>query len=287
MDQSEATARRAASPVAIPQDADARPGMEFPDMHRMCHLVVNRSRVRTVPAAAAGLILVALFVPAARGDLIRPDASQAFPDMSGDIVGTQNYVYDSNTQTGLFRVSNAPSLLAVGPEASSEFFVTDTPDTVRRQTLQVKLDPSGNLLSDPSNSYALYGSVTVQGRTYSGLLLEGTPTGFGYARQNPQAPTMSVFDVNMKLSGGLLKDFYGPDAYLRVITEANSTFDGTFNRSFQGLKAMTNVRGYNAPSPVAVPENSTFMVVLAFGGAGVLYRRRRRAFTPRELTRPA
>jgi hypothetical protein len=248
-------------------------------MHRMrCNVaMVGLTLSLTASLGAVGI---------ARADLIRPNASQAFPDLSGDIVGTQNYVYNPSTQTGTFQVNNTPTLLALGAKASSEYFVTDSPETVRSQSLQLKLDPNGRLLNDSGNSYTLYGTVSFGGKTYSGLLLQGTPTAFGSARQNPQTPANSVFDVNLTVNGGLLKNLYGPDAYLRIITGANTTFENSFATSFQGLNTITNVRAYNSPNPpTPVPEPSTLVVVLACGGAGILYRRKRR-IPPRELSAP-
>jgi hypothetical protein len=170
-------------------------------------------------------------------------------------------------------VRNAPILLATGPDPANESFVNDTSSVVRSQTLQVKLDANGNLVKDPGNSFSVYGSVTVNGQIYSGLLLQGTPTQFGFQPQSAgHAP--SVFDLSLTLTGGALKPLYGPDAYLSVITEAGSTFAGTFAANFSGEKAYTNVRAYNAPSPNAIPEPATIYVLLACGGAGLLYRRR-------------
>ena len=247
-------------------------------MHRMRRPLAKVGKTLTL-AAVLGLVPAT----AARAALIRPDASQSFPDLSGDIVGTQSYVYDPTTGTGTFQVNNTPTLLATGPQPSSEFYVNDLAATARSQSLQATLDSSGNLVNDPGNSYKLYGSVTVNGQTYSGLLLQGTPTGFGWAPPNPSTPTMSVYDLNMTITGGLLQQAYGGSAYMRVIAETNSTFNGTFDQSFLGLKAMTNVRSYTAPSPAPVPEPSTFAILLAFGGVGVAYRHRRRrsaAFDP-------
>ena len=123
----------------------------------------------------------------------------------------------------------------------------------------------------------------VNGRTYDGLLLQGTPTAFGYANPNPQMPTMSVYDLNMNLTGGLLKEAYGADAYLRIIAETNSTFAGSFTRDFDGRKLLSNTRAYNAPNPSPIPEPSTFAILLGLGGAGLVYQNRRR-ITLRDLT---
>ena len=51
----------------------------------------------------------------AQGDLIRSSPSRSFPDIAGDIVGTQTYTYDPVTQTGIFHVVNAPHLISLGP----------------------------------------------------------------------------------------------------------------------------------------------------------------------------
>jgi hypothetical protein len=234
-------------------------------------------------AATFALALTPLLAPAAaRGDLIRPNAAQAFPDLSGDIVGTQSYSYDPTSQTGIFQVKNTPTLLATGPNPADETYINDPQSQARSQSIQVTLDSQGHLVNSAGNSYSLYGSVTVGGQTFSGLLLQGTPTQFGWAQQNPQAPGMSVYDLNVALTGGLLKQVYGPDAYVRVIAETNSTFANSFTTNFQGLKALTNVRGYDAPGPTPVPEPSTLAVLLAFGGAGLFYRHRRR-ISPEDL----
>jgi hypothetical protein len=223
-----------------------------------------------VPVASASVWLT----PEVHGALIRPDAAQSFPDLAGDIVGTQSYTYNSSTNTGVFQVQSAPSLLALGPQTSSEYYVYDLANQARSQSLQVTLDSNGQLVNSATNSYSLYGSVTVNGQNYNGLLLQGTPTAFGFAPPNPAAPTMGVYDVNIALTGGLLEQMYGGSAYMRIISETNSTFSGSFTENFSGLKTMTNVRSYNPPAPAPIPEPSTFAVLLACGGAGLLYRRR-------------
>jgi hypothetical protein len=238
-------------------------------MHRMRHYFAKIGPT-LVLAAVLGQPSVT------RADLIRPGATQSFPDLSGDIVGNQTYSFDPSTQTGLFQVNNAPALLATGPQVSSEHTINDLPAQSRSQSVQLKLDASGHLINDASNSYALYGSVIVDGKTFSGLLLQGTPTQFGWASPTSTPLGMAVYDLNLTLTGGLLKQVYGPDAYVRIITETNSTFDGTFTKSFLGLKPLTNVRAYNAPVPAPIPEPSTFAILLACGGAGLLYHRRRR-----------
>ena len=66
---------------------------------------------------ALALVVIALGILSshARGDLIRSSPSRSFPDIAGDIVGSQTYTYDPVTQTGLFQVVNAPHLISLGP----------------------------------------------------------------------------------------------------------------------------------------------------------------------------
>ena len=235
-------------------------------MHRMRSFMAKAGLTWFLAAALGGS-------NAARGDLIRPDAAQSFPDLAGDIVGTQVYTYSSGAPSGTFRIDNAPTLLATGPSLSSEAYVYDLSSGQRSQSLQLKLDPSGNLVSDAGNSYSVYGTVTLAGQTFSGLLLEGTPTQFGFLPYNPKSPTTSTFDLNLTLTGGLLKQIYGPDAYMRITTETNSSFTGTFAQSFSGSKVITNVRSYNSLAVTPIPEPSTFLVLLVCGAAGFGFRR--------------
>ena len=143
---------------------------------------------------------------AARADLYRPNATQSFPDLASDIVGSQAYLYDANAQTGTFVVNNAPSLIATAPNQSSEFNVYDPPGQPRSETIQVKLDSNGKLVADPGNTFSVYGSVTIDGKSFTGLLLQGTPTVFGWAAPAPGTPTGSNFDMNVSLTGGLLME---------------------------------------------------------------------------------
>jgi len=250
-------------------------------MHR------TRCQLRRVGLTALAFAGIAPLVtmPAALAGLIRPGATQSFPDLSGDIVGTQTYQYDPATRTGTFQVDNTPTVLATGPQAGGEFYINDLPAQARSQVLLVKLDGNGALIADAGNHYSLYGSTTVGGTTYSGLLLQGTPTQFGAAMPSAATPGTSVYDANIALTGGLLKPAYGDEAYLRVIAETNSTFTGVFDQNFVGLKAMTNVRSYDAPNASPIPEPSTCLVVLACGGAGLLFRGRLRV-PVRELMPP-
>ena len=226
-------------------------------MHRMRYLLTKAGLTFVLAAAVVGP------ADSARAALIMPNATQSFPDLASDIVGSQVYTYDPTSQTGSFVVNNAPSLIALGPNQASELEVTDLPGLSRSETISVKLDSNGNLVNSSTNSFSVYGSVTIDGKTLSGLLLQGTPTAFGWAPPDKNVPTQSVFDMNVNLTGGLLQQAYGSSAYIRITSELGSTFTGSFAQNFLGLKTMTNVRSYNDLSPTPIPEPSTFAILLA------------------------
>ena len=211
--------------------------------------------------------------PAAHADLLRPGATQSFPDIAGNINGKLGYTYDSASGLGVLQVNNAPSILAIGPNQSDEVYVNDMPGQARSETLQVMLDGLGQFRAgNPGNTFSMYGSVTVHGQTYSGLLLQGTPTGFGFAQPGGMPAGTAAFDVNVALTGGLLKEVVGPDAYIRIAPEIGSTFTGAFYQNFSGQKVWTNVRDITprsprrSPSPRPTPSSSSAVVPRASSG---------------------
>jgi len=239
-------------------------------MHRMHHITV-----------LFGLVTTSLLWHAApaSASLLNPNAARAYPDIAADINGVVSYSYDSSTQTGLFHVSNTPYLIAIGPNSSQEFDISPNGDTgVRSQQLSVTLDSNGNFLPSTQNMYALYGTVTVNGTTYSGTLLQGTPTAFGsQSLASLGINASSIFDVNLAITGGALAAYFGSTAYMRISPELASTFSGAFNSDFSALKATSNTRTYSNPVPFPVPEPSTwFVVAMGVGGLAVRGRGRRR-----------
>ena len=236
-------------------------------MHRMRRLAVGA-------ALALGTLS---FAATSEAGLLKPDAARAYPDIAADINGVVSYTYNASTQTGNFHLTNTPYLIAGGPSASSEFGVVPNGDGIRQQVLNVSLDKNGNLLAGPSNTYALYGTITADGQTFSGLLLQGTPTAFGSQDLGPVGIQGSdVFDFNIAVTGGALAGYFGSEAYMRLTPELNSTFVGKFDENFAASKATSNTRSYGSPHPFPIPEPTTLLFLVA-GGAGLLFRRRLRA----------
>ncbi len=240
-------------------------------MHRMRSLIAT---------AGVTLACVLVFVSPAPAELIRPKTVRAYPDIAADINGVQTYTYDPVTETGTFQVTNTPYLLAVDPSKAGELQIEPNDDGTRRQVVSLMLDRNGHLVEDPENSYALYGTVVLAGQTFSGLLLEGKPTAFGARVLGSDTGSedhsgKDVFDLNMKITGGVLADRFGPDLYMKIVPRAN-TFDGQFTRDFSGRAARSNTRAYQ--SSKNVPEPSSLLILLACGAGLALWRGRLRVF---------
>jgi hypothetical protein len=234
-------------------------------MLRMPSVKLKHATVMTL------LIVSGAWLPA-RADLIRPKASSTYPDIAGDIVGSQTYTFDPISQTGMFQVSNSPQLIALGPSGKDMMSVTPDQEGTLSQTLRLMLNQNGQIVDNPENRFQLYGSVVIGSQIYNGLLLEGTPTTFGV--QTEPRMTLSganAFDLNVKITGGQLAQAFGSEAYFRVIPQANSTFQGSFASSFSGEKPLTNLRALQGHLPSAIPEPSAFIVFLTAGG-GIIAR---------------
>jgi hypothetical protein len=229
------------------------------------------------------------FQPPAWADLIRAAPGRSFPDIAGDIGGSQTYIYDPATQTGTFALVNAPHLISLGPSVKDLIPMQPNSDGTLYQSLKLKLDHRGRLVDSPLNRFEIRGSVIINDRVYEGVLLEGTPTAFGIAEADrPEVNTPDVFGLNMRIDGGLLANTFGTEAYLRIIPQANSTFTGEFTCDFSGEKPMTNLlaldRRLSAPgleSPTVIGLILVGAALLAWPIALSLARTARRRSDPR------
>jgi hypothetical protein len=228
-----------------------------------------------INAAKVGLALiaVALFQSTARGDLLHPPAGgQSYPDIEGAMNGNQTCTYNAATQTGLFQYNDTPFVLMLGPKSSDEYTIEPNTDGTRSQTLSLTLDQSGQVVNTPSNGYSLYGTVVVAGQTFNGLLLQATPTAFGW-----QSGSATSFDMNLTVTGGALAQAFGPELYLQLHPSLSTTFDGTFTSNFSTSTDCSSVVGPNSPVPSPVPEPATLVVLIACGAGLFANQRFRRA----------
>ena len=234
-------------------------------MHRMRRLIV--------PSVLALLAVSAACRPADASLILNPQ-TPSVPDINGGVLTDKlSYTYDPTSQTGQFQLTNRPGAIT---NATDSYDITADAAGVRTEVLGLTLDKAGNLVATGKNSYSLVGSIDAGGQHFSGVLLTGTPTQFGWAiPDSVNNRGTGTFDLNMNVTGGLLQKFFGPDAYMRIDTVLQSTFQGQFDQSFTGTKPLTNTRAYHSPQPFPIPEPTTLVVVL-IGGAGVTYRHRRR-----------
>jgi hypothetical protein len=212
--------------------------------------------------------------------LIRSSPSRSFPDIAGDIVGSQTYTYDPVSQTGIFHLVNAPHLISLGPTVKEMVQMLPNHDGTLTQSLKMTLDRNGRLVKNPDNTFEIHGTVVIGERTYQGLLLKGTPTAFGAVTLDDSAPRSNrseVFDLNMKITDGELKDAFGGEAYLRIRPQAGSTFDGRFTTDFSSNKPLTNLQALRTGLPAAVPEPSALVTFLTLSASALVYRYRRRS----------
>lgn len=216
------------------------------------------------------LLIAAASQPAARADLIRAAPGRSFPDIAGDIGGSQTYVYDPATQTGTFALINAPHLISLGPSVKD--LVPMQPDRhgTLTQTLELKLDRCGRLIQSPLNRFEIFGTVTINDKVYEGLLLRGRPTAFGLAERGRAAEKdPEVFGLNVEIDGGQLREAFGPEAYLRIIPQANSTFRGEFTCDFSAEKPLTNLLALDHQLSASWMGPISMIAAVA-GGAGLL-----------------
>lgn len=242
-------------------------------MQRIC---ITESRVSVL----LFLIVLANAWSSARGDLIRSVPGRSFPDIAGDIVGAQTYTYDPTTQTGVFEVVNAPHLISLGPSVQDMVDMRPDADGTLSQMLKMRLDRHGRLVKSADNTFQIRGSVVIGDKTYQGLLLEGKPTAFGAdVQETPAAKNKKpeVFDLNMEITGGQLAEAFGKQAYLRIVPQAGTTFNGEFTVDFTSEKPLTNLRSARGKLPASVPEPTVLLTLLTFG-AGALALRVRRHF---------
>ncbi len=215
----------------------------------------------------ASLLLASALTPA-RADLIRAAPGRSFPEIAGDVSGSQTYVFDPATQTGTFALINAPHLISLGPSGRDLIPMGPDSDGTLMQWVQLKLDRSGRLIESPLNRFEIRGTVVINNQTYEGLLLAGRPIAFGRAGQaRDLLKDPESFGLNMQIEGGKLAEAFGSEAYLRIIPQANSTFHGEFTQDFSGEKPLTNLFAVETTSDPGLALPLGMASVLAFGVA--------------------
>ncbi|MBJ6723708.1 SdrD B-like domain-containing protein [Geomesophilobacter sediminis] len=151
-----------------------------------------------------------------------------YPQISyniGSVTPATTYSYDGTT--GVLTVTAAP----LSYRASS----TATPVLVngtKSLSITVHLDATGKLIPNVAgDNITVIGTVVAGGQTYTGTLLTGKPTAFGFFNSTT---TTDTFDFRFSTTDGTLKSaFTGKDIGV-TLTSESSTFNGSFAAGFQG-----------------------------------------------------
>jgi hypothetical protein len=133
-----------------------------------------------------------------------------------------------------FVINSVPVAASFHPFDNQPFTPAGT-DSSPTLSISILVDSSGNLTGVPtSRDLVIRGTVTDAGTliTYTGDLLTGTVTGFGYLNQ---APGQSAFDFTFSVTGGSMASFYPTGNQIGVTVDSElSTFTGSFALPFNG-----------------------------------------------------
>ena len=236
-------------------------------------------RMRSV-IARAGLVLPMLWIGGAwipaHADLIRPKPGRAYPDIAGDIVGTQTYQYDPATRTGIFSLINAPHLISLGPADKDLVPMQPRKDGTLTQSLTMKLDGKGRLVESPDNMFEIRGSVVIGRRDLRGHPpAVADPRRSGWPVRNPRRGTPPTSSIS---TWRLPEENSPSSSATRLISGSpprrTAPSEGNFTSSFSAEKPRTNLRALK-DLPTTVPEPTPLITLLTCGMGFLVYRLRR------------
>jgi hypothetical protein len=201
------------------------------------------------------LMIILLIAGSARATLIGVDLG--LPDIISNSTGS--YQYNSGTQ--LF--TSTAQALAITFDGT-----TVIPITNGSYSVQFYVDNSGNFLHGVTGyDSTISGTFTYGTKTYSGTLIEGEVTNFGW--QNIPGYKYAFFDFSFDFKDGALNDFYAASGNKGgdIFTSESSNFTGNWNGDHSGTK----VKYDTAP----VPEPTTILLFgLGIVGIAIFGRRR-------------
>jgi hypothetical protein len=176
------------------------------------------------------------------------------PDITSNSTG--KYSYDAGTN--LFSSTATPFIITFDG-------INFTPITGGSYSAKFYVNESGNFAGGVDGyDLIISGSFSYGGKDYSGTLIAGEVTNFGWL--NIPGP-YAIFDFSFDATGGALKDLYN-GAWGDVLTSESSTFTGNWNKSHSGKK----VKHDTAP----LPEPDTILL-FGFGIVGIaVFGRRKR-----------
>jgi hypothetical protein len=176
--------------------------------------------------------------------------------------------YDPVSQ--IFSVSATPSGIQF---SQTESVLPILPVPSRSLSIRVKVDNAGALVGSvgPGPDLVISGRVThvVGGVTniYSGQLLTGTVTAFGYRDSGPGG-TLDFYDFRFTPTGGQLLSFYQCDHIAVSLSSESSTFTGSFLTPFNGQAKGTVGLEDLTPPTITCPFDSISVTNVQCSAAG-------------------
>jgi hypothetical protein len=149
-----------------------------------------------------------------------------------DTLGVPIIAYDQN---GVTTYQPGPNLFSV-TATPFQIFPSAAPITAgpngQLVSVRVVIDSAGNLTGGvPGDDLAVTGEVTIGSDTYSGVLLTGEVSAFGY--RDSGGPT-DFYDFRFTVTGGKLAALYGTNIVGMQVTSENSDFIGDFTKPITG-----------------------------------------------------
>lgn len=183
------------------------------------------------------MVMVASFLMIQDAHATLLGASLNLPDIFSDTVGT--YAYNASThlmsftaQANTISFDGLHTVPITGGSYSAKFLVDDN---------------SGNFLGTaPGTDLTISGSFTYNGTPYSGTLLTGEVTDFGWATM--PGTEYAYFDYYFNVTGGALSSLYGKVGGDVASSERSNLLAKGWDENHSGIKVKHDTAGLPEPS---------------------------------------
>ena len=186
-------------------------------------------------------------------------ATQSFATLLGVSQGYPRIVYNNINNAALSYNATSQTLTITATPSSSQFSASESLRVIappRSLTIQIQVDNTGALIGGVSGDDLVISGTTTRvvggvTNTYSGVLLTGEVTAFGFQ----EVGASDQYDLRFTPTGGALVSFFNcGDIAIDVVSE-NSTFADSFAVNFTG-RAKGNVGSEDTTPPtITCPDN--------------------------------
>ncbi len=199
-------------------------------------LLLGLFGVAAVPSSFADLLNVSLDFP--KISFVSQDSSALNYSASGQL-----FSVNATPATVLFNSGELPRV------------ITGT----KNFQIQILVDNTGALIGGTGgDDFSLSGTVTEGANTYSGLLLTGGVTGFGFL----DGGASDLYDFRFSPTAGALISLFTGDISVQLVSET-STFDGDFTTDFNGTAKGT-------AGSESIPDKTNTLILSAIACFGLV-----------------